>query len=108
MRLCVSCPLRDTISKVEHRLLGIERTDDTQIANVGLTAIFSQEDKMSDAIPMKIKKLTGGGKGEAQFDVARGRLIKWTLNEQMKMGAEVYGKAVNVVTTGTQKWQLAD
>jgi hypothetical protein len=101
-------PVGDTISTVEHRFLGISRTGDRQIAHIGLTSVFTQEGKLSDAIPMTIKKFTGGGKGEAQFDVARGRLVTWTLDEQTEMEAEAYGKTVTVVSTGTQKWQHMD
>jgi len=99
-------PIGDTISTVEYRFLGIRKTDDAEIANVGLTAVYTQRGKVSETIPVTIKKYTGGAKGEAQFDVARGRLVKWRLNEQTEM--EVYGKAMTIVSTGTQKWYLAD
>jgi len=101
-------PVGDTISTVEHRFLGTRKTDNAQIANISLTSVFEQKGKVSDAIPLTIKKFTGGGKGKAQFDVARGRLVRWTLNEQTEMEAEAYGKAMTVVTTGTQTWYLAE
>jgi len=101
-------PVGDTISTVTHRFLGVEKMDDSQIANIGLTAVYTQKGKISDAIPMTLKKMTGGAKGDAQFDVSRGRLVTWTINERTVLEAEVYGKAVTVVTTGTQRWQYAD
>lgn len=101
-------PVGDTISTVEHRFLGTRKADDTQIANIRLTSVFGQKGKMSDAIPVTIKEFTGGGKGKAQFDLARGRLVRWTLNERTEMEAEAYGKVMTVVTTGSQTWSLAE
>jgi hypothetical protein len=101
-------PVGTTRAETTHRYLGTTRAGGATIARIGLEAVYTHSGELDPALPLAIKSMTGGGRGEARFDVGAGVLIDSRVDEESEMVIEARGRRVTMTSKGVQRWERID